>query len=244
MLLTPRKKSWWMPPRTVVVGGGGGSLINFVSGSIQGSTTFDHTTDTHGPFSVGAPQAGNKLIILPAIIAEAFGTVDGPYCNGTLMNLVGAPNNGGSQVITNIWYLEVAGSVTSVTFVLNDVAPHTAAMQGSILGVYWASGMNPVPASHVENPKATISGPATQDTTITVPTGGLVVYVAHNTDHNDTVVLSGTPVTLDALENTGTLNFGIAQFAHLTAAGSATISAKGLSGGYVLSSAAVAFGPP
>jgi hypothetical protein len=210
--------------------------------SYQGSNTFNHTTDTHGPFSVGASQPGNKLIIVAGQVGDAFGDTANVTCNGVSMNLVGSLSSGGTQNIVNIWYLQVAGSVVSATF---TVTGHSAGtLSDSELGIYWASGVNPVPASHVEHGYQLFFSPNSLDNVFTVPASGFAIIALFDAQYSEATTFSGTAVTTDGTADSGaTNNNGITKFANLQVAGSATVHAVGSSGGYNLASAVAVWGP-
>lgn len=202
-------------------GGGGGPTLTFVSTSSQGTAANDHSTDTHGPFSVGSSQAGNKLIIVPVYASCAFdltGANGNVLCSGTTMVTPFSTGFAGNEN-SGVWYLEVAGGTTSVTITINN---SSAGMKGSIIACYWASGYgSSTPGHHAENARAIVAPPATTSETITVDTGGFAVYVAVNDDSSLTGVFTG-PVSMDGSIGPGTWGNGRAYFGHTTTSGTET----------------------
>lgn len=205
-------------------------VFNFVGSSALSSGNFDHATDTHGPFSVGAAQTDNKLIIVGCDYYLAFNAPDTVQCNGVTMDIVDTAFSSG-QNGQNFYVLSVAGSTTSVTITVNE---HSNGLKASAVGVWWASDANLAPVESVGYAPTLYTTPNTQNTVINSRGFLTGVYQDQTTE-----TLTITGMTQDATNTYS--SGGRIIWAHDNTIGKKTITLQGTGGGYDISGHTVAW---
>ena len=110
-------------------------------------------------------------------------------------------NRGGTQHNTDIFYMSVPGSTTSVTITTTNFG---AALDYATAAIYWASGLNPTPTSVAANVYQILSAPATVSNAITTPASGASVFFGFHIQ-GQSVPYAFTGVTAFTLDG-GTVN--------------------------------------
>lgn len=195
-----------------------------------GSGNSGNTTLTWTGVNIGTATSDRIVVAVVRIISVGNFTdftIDGVSATQAIQS-----TSSFSQLMA-IYYRNVTAG-TSVNFAVTTGA---GALGSAIVQVGILTGVTATPTSTGKNDVAIVTGPATQDLTLTVPSTGFYIWGGIDLD-NQAITTGNVTEDFNLADANGPTVLG-----HNSTAGSQTVTLQGSGGGYILGSIGATWGP-